>query len=810
VLSNNGAGLVSDRGGGVISDQGGGLVSNNGGSAILPTRYHLRALEEVPVRGARVTLLTADGKPVLGPDGAPVVALTGPDGGYAFDAALPGRHLVVEVRHPSGGEAVTAIAPPQVGGRAAVDVNLVSTLVSGYILDQFVRTQPDPVTTLAKLPADQEQRTRDAARDALMKVATPTDLAPATVVRAVQALRSNDVAFNGQMEVVKQLLLAAGQSDFGNGLPATTVALGQVHGVVPTAGGSVYLYTSYERRVRRVTPDGKLVTAAGKGQYAPGAFDHVPGPEAGLGEVIAIAGDGAEGLLIVDQSETGAQRTSHLAVDGSLTTLPGASSVVLAGLNGEIWALQTPEVEGGAVALRAIAPTPRLIHTFDATASRALAGAGRLALDAAGRLVVSAGMLDATPDDVNREAVLRFDTTTWAPTTLWVAPKFDPEEGVPFDSESPKLDDRGNVFLVPGLVGYGATDLVALENGARRMVADVSTIEAGEHGISAVAQGPNGVVYVATFGGRVYKADASGKLVPFAGMPVDAAAGTTADALSFTPTGIALLANGDMLLTNTRAGVVLRVGSDKVVTTLVGNPERAVPGDTGDGGPAVKAGLGDPHQLGVDAQGRIYVATYDRVRRVDPDGTIRSVYVREPDDSGWGGIVRLLVTLPDGTCYVGGNDVEATFFDRVGPDGKRTPVPATFLPPRAFRYAVDPAGALYAFTLGDGRPWRLGGPGGPVPLTSPGVGLGDNTFEFAVDAKGRCYGAGEQVIRRLDPATGKLEIIAGAGGRIFAGSGVDDSLDRPDQMRFDAGGNLYVIDGGHRQVKRIPAQVLEP
>jgi hypothetical protein len=172
--------------------------------------------------------------------------------------------------------------------------------------------------------------------------------------------------------------------------------------------------------------------------------------------------------------------------------------------------------------------------------------------------------------------------------------------------------------------------------------------------------------------------------------------------------------------------------------------------------------------------------------------------------------VRLLVTLPDGTCYVGGKDAEVDFLDRVGPDGKRTPVPATFLPPRAFRYAADPAGALHAFTLEDGRPWRLGGPGGPVPLTPPGVGLGSEAFEFAVDAKGRCYGAGSKAIRRLDPATGKPEVIAGAGGRIFSGGGVDDSLDGADQLRFDAAGNLHVIDGGHRQVKRIPARVLEP
>ena len=47
---------------------------------------------------------------------------------------------------------------------------LVSTLTTGYILDQYVVSQPDPLKTLAKLPAGVEADTRAAAASALTAV----------------------------------------------------------------------------------------------------------------------------------------------------------------------------------------------------------------------------------------------------------------------------------------------------------------------------------------------------------------------------------------------------------------------------------------------------------------------------------------------------------------------------------------------------------------------------------------------------------------------------------------------------------------
>jgi sugar lactone lactonase YvrE len=59
-------------------------------------------------------------------------------------------------------------------------------------------------------------------------------------------------------------------------------------------------------------------------------------------------------------------------------------------------------------------------------------------------------------------------------------------------------------------------------------------------------------------------------------------------------------------------------------------------------------------------------------------------------------------------------------------------------------------------------------------------------------------------VRRWDPLTGIEEHIAGTRGTIFQGGGVDDSLNDPHSPAFSPAGDLYFIDAGSKQVRRIP------
>lgn len=69
---------------------------------------------------------------------------------------------------------------------------------------------------------------------------------------------------------------------------------------------------------------------------------------------------------------------------------------------------------------------------------------------------------------------------------------------------------------------------------------------------------------------------------------------------------------------------VREVQPDGRITTLAGTGDA---GSLGDGGPAARAQLNTPQGIAIDGSGRVFIADTlnNRVRRVDPDGTIRTV-----------------------------------------------------------------------------------------------------------------------------------------------------------------------------------------
>ena len=69
---------------------------------------------------------------------------------------------------------------------------------------------------------------------------------------------------------------------------------------------------------------------------------------------------------------------------------------------------------------------------------------------------------------------------------------------------------------------------------------------------------------------------------------------------------------------------IRRVAPDGIITTVAGTGTRVF---SGDGGPATLAGLSDPQGVAVGQDGSIYIAdtTSQRVRRITPDGIIRTI-----------------------------------------------------------------------------------------------------------------------------------------------------------------------------------------
>ena len=99
--------------------------------------------------------------------------------------------------------------------------------------------------------------------------------------------------------------------------------------------------------------------------------------------------------------------------------------------------------------------------------------------------------------------------------------------------------------------------------------------------------------------------------------------GPAVDAQLDQPMGVAVDAAGNVLVADL-SNRIRKITPDGVITTVAGS---GIAGFAGDGGPATDAQLNHPTGVIVDATGGILIADQhnNRIRRVDPDGTITTV-----------------------------------------------------------------------------------------------------------------------------------------------------------------------------------------
>jgi Ca2+-binding RTX toxin-like protein len=137
----------------------------------------------------------------------------------------------------------------------------------------------------------------------------------------------------------------------------------------------------------------------------------------------------------------------------------------------------------------------------------------------------------------------------------------------------------------------------------------------------------SGNVFVADFlNHRVRRISTAGIITTVAGT-VNGYAGdggpATAARLSF-PRGIALDADGNLLIADSGNARIRRVDSNATITTVAGS---GLTGLSGDGGMAGAAELSDPYDVATDKAGNFYVADLGnhKVRKVDADGVITTL-----------------------------------------------------------------------------------------------------------------------------------------------------------------------------------------
>jgi sugar lactone lactonase YvrE len=116
----------------------------------------------------------------------------------------------------------------------------------------------------------------------------------------------------------------------------------------------------------------------------------------------------------------------------------------------------------------------------------------------------------------------------------------------------------------------------------------------------------------------------NGVITTFAGTGVTGynGDGKPATASSFAlPTGVATDSAGAVYIADFQNNRVRKVALDGTVSTVAGTGAFV---DSGDGGPAIGAGLDSPLSVVVDRAGNLYIAGNQRVRKVTPDGIIHA------------------------------------------------------------------------------------------------------------------------------------------------------------------------------------------
>ena len=362
---------------------------------------------------------------------------------------------------------------------------------------------------------------------------------------------------------------------------------------------------------------------------------------------------------------------------------------------------------------------------------------------------------------------------------------------------------------------------------------------------------------------RVRRVDASsGIITTVAGDPADGVALNR-------PADVTIDFDGNLLISDFGINQILKLDlHDGRVEVVAGF---GVPGFSGDGGPAIDAGLNLPTSLALDAAGNILVADFlnSRVREVssltsvistfggtglatiEGDGgpaTTAAFYL--PSGIFLDSLDNLLVAdrgnsgvrIVDGTSGIietiagngvfglsgdGGPAVEASLSGPrgVAVDGAGRLLITDFRNHRIRQ--VDPEGIISTLAGRDRRA-EPEPPDTACPPASSDDPVGDEgpaeeallcePFSVVVDTSGVVYfsDSRNQRIRRIDPDNGLIDTIAGSGDRGFSGDGglaTEAMLNSPRGLALGPAGGLfagglYVADRNNHHVRRIDLDTL--
>jgi uncharacterized repeat protein (TIGR03803 family) len=247
--------------------------------------------------------------------------------------------------------------------------------------------------------------------------------------------------------------------------------------------------------------------------------------------------------------------------------------------------------------------------------------------------------------------------------------------------------------------------------------------------------------------------------------------------------------SGNIYIADTGNSRIRKVTSATgIISTVAGN---GTFGYSGDGGAATKAEIGYPSGVAVDSAGNIYIADYANER-------IRKVTVST-------GIISTVAG--NGTAGYSGDGGAATSAELQHPVG----------------VAVDSAGNIYIADMENNRIRKVTASTGKISTVAGDGTEGysgdggaatsaelDYPWEAVVDSAGNIYIADSynERIRKVTVSTGIISTVAGDGTFGYSGDGglaTSAELGFPTKVAVDSAGNIYIADSDNYRVRKVTA-----
>ena len=360
---------------------------------------------------------------------------------------------------------------------------------------------------------------------------------------------------------------------------------------------------------------------------------------------------------------------------------------------------------------------------------------------------------------------------------------------------------RIGLFLLTAVCALPQTQTIGTVAGGGRPGSAATAYSAS--GASAVAIDASGNLYVAVSGlNQVWVVSPRGAVTEVIGNGSGSYSGDGGPAISAglnRPSGVALDASGNLYIADPGNSRIRKVtAATGVITTVAGS---GVKGYGGDMGPATSAQFNLPTGVALDSAGNLYIA--DRQNNV----------IRKVDAAT--GIIRTVAGNAALTTYSGGSP----FGSYSGDGGPATSAGLD----QPTGVAVDLSGNLYiadsVFTIvrkvtaATGIITTVAGNGHFTDLTTPNGDGGLATSakvdvsSLALDSIGNLYIAGMNVVRKVTAATGIVITVAGSNGLISSGDGgpATSAQLTATGVVVDSAGNLYIADGSNGTVRKVTA-----